>query len=415
MDELARKQLSGLKATDDEKVNLNDVHFCKMINTVRRILESGEKIQFPSLEYDWISTQKKSYEHYPEWRKKMLDEIGLNEILTDRKFSQSWEEKFSRAKKYYEENGNLNVKADYIDSSGFRLGTWIQTLRNIRKGTTVGTLTRKMIDDLDSIGMIWNVSNGLSWDEWYELAASYYHTYHNLLVPQKYITTTGHRLGCWINNQRSAKRNPRSQRVITVEQVEKLNRIGMVWENCGTKRKSQNEYPKTPNTYIPSNISNNESCAIKSSGKSNGICEKNPSVAANRRHRTTWEERFSEAEKYYKEHENLNVPKKYISNSGFRLGQWLALIKCQYRNHDPRLTEENIHRLESIGMQWDHSNDIRFRENVDRISQIIKSGEKIECYTEDYHWIALQKRKYENYPVWKKELLDQSGIMSYIE
>ena len=94
MDELARKQLSGLKATDDEKVNLNDVHFCEMINTVRRILESGEKIQFPSLEYDWISTQKKSYEHYPEWRKKMLDEIGLNEILTDRKFSQSWEENF---------------------------------------------------------------------------------------------------------------------------------------------------------------------------------------------------------------------------------------------------------------------------------------------------------------------------------
>lgn len=142
MDELARKQLSAL-ATDDEKVNLNDVHFCEMINTVRRILESGEKIQFPSLEYDWISTQKKSYEHYPEWRKKMLDEIGLNEILTDRKFSQSWEEKFSRAKKYYEENGNLNVKADYIDSSGFRLGTWIQTLRNIRKGTTIGTLTKK--------------------------------------------------------------------------------------------------------------------------------------------------------------------------------------------------------------------------------------------------------------------------------
>ena len=409
MDELARKQLSVLKAADDEKVNLNDVHFCEMINTVRRILESGEKIQFPSLEYDWISTQKTSYEHYPEWRKKMLDEIELNKILTERRSSQSWEEKF------YEEKGNLNVKANYIDGSGFRLGVWIQTLRNIRKGTTVGTLTPKMIDNLDSIGMIWNVRNGLSWDEWYELAATYYHTYHNLLVPQKYITTTGHRLGCWINNQRSAKRNPSSQRVITVEQVEKLNRIGMVWENCGTKRKSQNECSKTPSTYISSNI-NNESCAIKLSEKNNGICEKNPSsVVANRRHRTTWEERFSEAEKYYKEYKNLNVPKKYISNSGFRLGQWLALIKCQYRNHDPRLTEEKIQRIESIGMQWEHSNDIRFRENVDRISQIIESGEKIECYTEDYHWIALQKRKYENYPVWKKRLLDQSGIMSYIE
>ena len=144
MDELARKQLSVLKAADDEKVNLNDVHFCEMINTVRRILESGEKIQFPSLEYDWISTQKTSYEHYPEWRKKMLDEIELNRILTERRSSQSWEEKFSHAKKYYEEKGNLNVKANYIDGSGFRLGVWIQTLRNIRKGTTVGTLTPKI-------------------------------------------------------------------------------------------------------------------------------------------------------------------------------------------------------------------------------------------------------------------------------
>ena len=76
MDELARKQLSGL-ATDDEKVNLNDVHFCEMINTVRRILESGEKIQFPSLEYDWISTQKKSYEHYPNGARKCWTKLDL--------------------------------------------------------------------------------------------------------------------------------------------------------------------------------------------------------------------------------------------------------------------------------------------------------------------------------------------------
>ena len=79
-----------------------------------------------------------------------------------------------------------------------------------------------------------------------------------------------------------------------------------------------------------------------------------------------WEKGFRYAEKYYKEHGDLLVPKDYKCPDGYCLGGWLASqrMKVSMDTDGPdrsdrldRLDEEKKARLEQIGMVW-HNADV---------------------------------------------------------
>ena len=67
----------------------------------------------------------------------------------------------------------------------------------------------------------------------------------------------------------------------------------------------------------------------------------------------SWNYMYAEAEAYYKENGDLNVPKRYITPSGFSLGSWLGTQRRVYAGKIPgSLTADQIDRLNRIGMQW---------------------------------------------------------------
>ena len=70
---------------------------------------------------------------------------------------------------------------------------------------------------------------------------------------------------------------------------------------------------------------------------------------------SSWEHYFSEASIYYAEHGNLNIPRSYVTAAGERLGQWFASQQWAYPKG--KLTEEQIERLNRIGMYWGNRND----------------------------------------------------------
>lgn len=72
---------------------------------------------------------------------------------------------------------------------------------------------------------------------------------------------------------------------------------------------------------------------------------------------TPWSHYFHEAERFYTENNHLNVPKNYDTPEGLHLGQWLCTQRVLYRNSRYRLTQEQIEKLESIGMQWQRYED----------------------------------------------------------
>ena len=218
--------------------------------------------------------------------------------------SSGWEHYFSEASIYYAEHSNLNVPKLYTTPGGLSLGVWLVTQRRVREGQIQGNLTEQQIARLDSIGMVWGNRKEIAWQHGFEVAKKYHDTYGNLMVPGKYVDPDGYPLGQWIIKTRQQKLNGR----LKEERIAQLDEIGMVWNIFDAK----------------------------------------------------WEKAYALAAAYYEENGNLNIPRSYMTAAGERLGQWVASQQWAYPKG--KLTDEQVERLNRIGMYWGNRNDRQWNE-----------------------------------------------------
>ena len=218
--------------------------------------------------------------------------------------SSSWEQYFSEASIYYVEHGNLNVPKMYTTPGGLSLGVWLVAQRRVREGQIQGNLTEQQIARLDSIGMEWGNRREIAWQHGFEVAKKYHDTYGNRMVPGKYTDPDGYPLGQWIAKTRQQKLNGR----LKEERIVQLDEIGMVWNIFDAK----------------------------------------------------WEKAFALAAAYYEENGNLNIPRSYETATGERPGLWLASQQWAYPKG--KLTDEQVERLNRIGMYWGNCNDRQWNE-----------------------------------------------------
>lgn len=67
-----------------------------------------------------------------------------------------------------------------------------------------------------------------------------------------------------------------------------------------------------------------------------------------------WEEYFEAAQEYYRQHGNLDVMAKYVTEEDLPLGRWLSDISNKVSDENLRrvsLTDEQLERLKSIGFK----------------------------------------------------------------
>ncbi|MFF7105214.1 Helicase associated domain protein [Streptomyces nigra] len=96
------------------------------------------------------------------------------------------------ARSYRDEHGHLDVPADHIDPTGYRLGTFITTMRDAAKA---GRLEADWIAELDALGMIWD-KHDAAWRARLAAATDYHRTHGHLAAP---ATTP---VGAWLAEQR---------------------------------------------------------------------------------------------------------------------------------------------------------------------------------------------------------------------
>lgn len=214
----------------------------------------------------------------------------------------AWDTYYEAAKQWYEENGNLKIPKSYVTGSGLTLGAWINTQRRVKSGNISGNLAWEKIQKLNDIGMIWDVTDS-SWQEVLEELKSYRNTYGNLDIKAKYVSPTGFRLGSWINNMRFKVKKYGIEQALTDEQRKALEELGMIWDHNKQK----------------------------------------------------WEEYYSAAKAYYKEHGNLEVPAKYVTADGIPLGRWLS-----NQTNSSSMTDEQLKRLQSIGYRSESKTAIQW-------------------------------------------------------
>lgn len=64
-----------------------------------------------------------------------------------------------------------------------------------------------------------------------------------------------------------------------------------------------------------------------------------------------WMEKYKLANEYFVQHGNLNIPAKYETEKGVKLGSWIRTQRVCKKNQD--ISEERIALLEEIGMIWE--------------------------------------------------------------
>lgn len=298
----------------------------------------------------------------------VYDCIELFEKLNDTLVA-SWDYMFDEAKKYYKEHGNLQVPTKYKTGKGYSLGSWLATQRKVRSGETFGILGSDRISKLDSIGMVWENYKDLAWNKYYTAAKEYYKEHGNLQVPVTY-EQCGVKLGKWIANIRTYKRNGLQSAYITEDRIKALDALGMVWDISDTVwarnySAASAYYEKYGNLEVPisyvwsdgtklglwlMNIRSaysGKSVAYRLDGEQIKALEK---IGMNwtPRFDRAWERGYSYAKSYFAEHKNLNVPTMFVTFDGFKLGDWL----CNQRERANKLSTERKQKLNAIGMIW---------------------------------------------------------------
>ncbi|MFI1408928.1 Helicase associated domain protein [Streptomyces sp. NPDC020707] len=157
--------------------------------------------------------------HLDAPRRAALDEIDMVwNVLED-----LWQRHFAAAQAYRDKHGDLLVHKDFVtdDDPPLPLGQWIVTMRSKRERQSPDR-----IKELDTIGMVWNVSEH-KWQRNFAAAQDYYARHGHL--DMRYTHTTAGPdpvpLGSWIGKQRTLHNNGK----LSPERFAALTAIGMTW------------------------------------------------------------------------------------------------------------------------------------------------------------------------------------------
>lgn len=216
-----------------------------------------------------------------------------------REMEARWEVLCQAAADAAAKEGTLELPRSYTIHSGVPVGKWLELQRQVQAGQRPGRLTAEQAAKLEKLGIRWNHRLEAAWEKGFSSAQKYRTEHGDLLVPVRYRDKNDFALGEWIvyNRQRYLGGN------LTQNRIERLEAIGMVWST------------------------------------SNDL----------------WEQNYAAATQYYLEHGDLEVPNKYETPSGFGLGVWLGAQRAAHKAGE--LPQEQVERLDALGMDWTNRND----------------------------------------------------------
>lgn len=216
-----------------------------------------------------------------------------------REMEARWEVLCQAAADAAAKEGTLELPRSYTIHSGVPVGKWLELQRQVQAGQRPGRLTAEQAAKLEKLGIRWNHRLEAAWEKGFASAQKYRTEHGDLLVPVRYRDKNDFALGEWIvyNRQRYLGGN------LTQNRIERLEAIGMVWST------------------------------------SNDL----------------WEQNYAAATQYYLKHGDLEVPIKYETPSGFGLGVWLGAQRAAHKAGE--LPQEQVERLDALGMDWTNRND----------------------------------------------------------
>lgn len=208
----------------------------------------------------------------------------------------------------------------------------------------------------------------INWENNYILAKNYYEENGDLLIPLKYITNDGVKLGSWISTQRRDYKNER----LSKEKIDLLEKIGMVWSPYDLQWNEYysslvDYYYENGDSLVPLRFITKDNKQLgswvskqRSDYKSNKLSAERISLLESVNMAwdglsAIWDEMYKVAQQYYQENGNLSISSTRFTYKNTSLGSWILTQRKNYSQN--RLTDNQINMLNEIGMEWVYSNN----------------------------------------------------------
>ena len=296
----------------------------------------------------WVSNQRRKKSQLTQEQISRLSSLEFSwDVNSDR-----WEEGFSALTQFIKREGHCKVVVT-DEVNGFKIGKWASSQRRKKN-----KLTPDQVNRLNSMGFSWDV-NLDRWEEGFSALTQFCKREGHCKVVDGSIEE-GFKLGIWVGTQRRRK----SQ--LDADKVARLDSIGFIWDPFKVQWEEGftvlSEFHRLKgHCRVPTDHSMN---GFKLGTWVQNQRSKKLRLAQDQISRLgslgfswdvrseAWEEGFTALKEYHKKEGHCRIPITH-SVDGFKLGIWAR----NQRTKKPRLTQDQVGRLNSLNFSWDVNSD----------------------------------------------------------
>lgn len=316
---------------------------------------------------NWVGIRRSDYKSkspfLSEERIAQLDALGFDWDPLETDFQVGLSELITFKKEY----DHCRVAQSYVAKDGYRLGSWVGTLRKNYK-TKNSSLTTQRIQSLEKLGFVWDPIES-SYQEGMNALKAFKKENGHCRVENKYITDDGYKLGSWVSHRRKDYKTKSPS--LTTKRIQALEKLGFIWDpiECSYQEgldeliifKQESGHCNVTTDYITKNNFNLGFWVARQRknyrGKSKSLTPKR--IAQLDALGFIWNSYESAFQKglialtaFKKEYGHCRVVAKYVCKDGFNLGTWVSTQRDNYKKKRPALTEKRIAQLETLEFQW---------------------------------------------------------------
>jgi hypothetical protein len=205
-----------------------------------------------------------------------------------------WDAGVAHLRAYVSEHGHADVPLFHVCQDGFRLGSWVKTVRRTHRE---GELTAQRREQLQALGFRWRLRDyDQQWTDGLTAFERFVSEHGHARVPANFVDAAGYPLGRWVMTLRTQARRD----LLPGDRRTTLDRAGFLWS-----------------------VSDRDE---------------------------TWRRGLAALTTYVQTYGNARVPSKYVDPDGHRLGLWVRTRRTDKR--DGRLTAEREAALNELGFEW---------------------------------------------------------------
>lgn len=383
----------------------NEASWAESYENLKKIKRKNEDFNLGSCRFlrNWVAVQRTNYKK-GKLSLERIEKLNAINFSWDVK-EDCWNECFQQLEKFKKLHGHCEVPCDTPENLSLRKWSISQRVLCKKNKLSIGR-----IEKLNNLEFIWDVREAI-WNERYQQLKQFKNQYGHCDLPNKAGI-----LGSWVQTQRNCYR----QGKLEMGRVEKLNLLGINWVVIDDKWHKKYEELKIfidefGHQNIPTDLPKYKLLRIwithqkarNNKGKlSFDRIEKlnslgfiwNPKEEA-------WPNKYSELQKFKKEHGHCNVPLTPRTRS---LHMWIVAQRMLYRKGE--LEKVRFSKLDELGVIWDFS-EIGWLKGYEALKKFKEENGHYKIPNDTFlnSWVSTQRK------LFKKGQLDPERILKLNE